>query len=112
MVHFFFSNGMCQALSLKLPFPPLHCPCQLVPDGFVGASVAVKSQCKAAGMKLEITSCLLRKLHLIIYLYTSFYFPFAQGTTLGVEQDLKYVFAPGNGVFFLFFLFLFSLVPW
>lgn len=56
-------------------------------------------------MKLEITSCLLRKLHLIIYLYTSFYFPVAKGTTLGVIQDLKYVFAPGNGVFFLFSFF-------
>lgn len=60
-------------------------------------------------MKLGITSCLLRKLHLIIYLYTSFYFPVATGTTLGVKQDLKYVFAPGNGAFFLF---SFLLVPW
>lgn len=57
-------------------------------------------------MKLGITRCLLRKLHLVIYIYTSFYFPVDKGTTLGSETRLEVCICTRECSFFFFCSFL------
>lgn len=97
-------------LSLKFHFSPLHCPHQLSQTVLLVA-LWQWSQCKTAGMKLGITSCLLRKLHLIIYLYPPFYFPVAKGTTLGSETRLEVCVCTREWYLFsLFLFFLFTIV--
>lgn len=90
-------------LSLKLPSSPLCCPHQLVLNSFVGDSVALKSvqdSWNATGnhklSSKEVSS---------IYLYTSFYFPVAKGTTLGSETRLEVCICTTEWCLFFFFLF-------
>ena len=53
---------------------------------------------------MGVTSCFVRKLLLIIYLYTSFYFLVAEGTTLRSETRLKVCICTRE--WYLFFLML------
>lgn len=104
-----FSTGMLNFVSkitfLSPPLPSPACPKQFC------WWLWQWSQCNAAGMKLENTSFLLRKLHLIIYLCTSFYFLVAKGTTLGSETRLRVCICTRQWCLFSsFFVFAFYLV--
>lgn len=94
-------------LSLKLPLSPLCCPHQLVLNSFVGDSVALKSvqdSWNATGSH-KLSSKEVSSIYLFIYLYTSFYFPVAKGTTLGSETRLEVCICTREWCLFFFFLF-------